>query len=259
MKNKEQVSKSDNDSEDKKPRSPIKSRSKANQMSSTTMCLLFTNVLMVGFIAYLVSEGNKTNVMSDCGDYFRAGYRDNGVYEIQPTSDIKSAFNVYCDMKLGGWTMIMKRDKNKDHTVFKRALANYKTGFGDLSKNHFLGLNRIHLLTHTKKRDLMFYVDDEQYRVHDFKVKNELDHYKLVVQEDIDQMPNGCSFTRLNNTYFSASDVDFDLAPNGNCSEAWDGGWWYTNCFDKSVVLTGLGMHSDAGVTKFTKSLMLIK
>ena len=113
-------------------------------------------------------------------------------------------------------------------------------------------------MTTTKKRDMMFILDDVQYQVHDFRVMGEDDHYKLVVMEDIDQMPHDASFTKLNNTYFSAADVDFDLA-EGKCSEAWDGGWWFTNCFDKSVCMTGRGLHNTAGVTKFKNSEMLIK
>ncbi len=119
-------------------------------------------------------------------------------------------------------------------------------------------MDRIHLLTLTKKRDMMFIIDKDQYQVHDFRVLGPDDHYKLVVMQDIDVMPHDASFTKLNNTYFSAGDVDFDLA-EGKCSEAWDGGWWFTNCFDKSVCMTGRGLHNSVGVTKFTYSMMLIK
>jgi hypothetical protein len=190
-------------------------------------------------------------------------------------------------MTAGGWTVIMHRNLNADNIDFKLKLANYQSGFGDLNKNHFLGyflrkikekmstikkklkliylyflllgLDKINLLTSTKDRELMLFIDDLPYRVNGFKVLDSYNHYKLIVKNDIDNMPDGCSFTRLNNTYFSALDVDFDLAKNGNCSEGWNGGWWFTDCFDHSVCMTGLGMHHNKGVTKFTRSIMLIK
>lgn len=258
---KDSKKKTDSNSDNEVSEKDIKSKIPRKSKSSNFWCqfLLLTNVLTAAYIAYLFKTLNKEKVYSDCTDYFKAGNRDDGVYMIQPTEDPKSAFNVYCNMTAGGWTAIMKRDQRDKRTSFRRPLANYKTGFGDLSFNHFLGLDKIHLMTITKVRDMMFFVDDAPYKVHDFRVTNQQDHYKLVVMKDIDEMPHSCSFTKLNNTYFSALDVDFDLALNGNCSEAWDGGWWYTNCFDASVCMTGLGMHNSVGVHRFEYSVMLIK
>lgn len=105
----------------------------------------------------------------------------------------------------------------------------------------------------------MLYVDDAQYKVHGFKVLDEYQDYKLIVMSEIDAMPNDCSFLRLNNTRFSTNDIDFDLAPD-SCSLHSNGeGWWFTNCYDLSIVMTGLNMHSRAGLTKFTEGVMLIK
>lgn len=77
--------------------------------------------------------------MADCEDYYKAGYYKNGAYEIQPSNDPASKFSAYCDMDLGGWTMIMRRDANDQRTIFNRPFENYKSGFGDLMNNHWLG------------------------------------------------------------------------------------------------------------------------
>ncbi len=107
--------------------------------------------MVAGFAAYLfkeysidqnfeTSEGqifDDMKIFTDCADYYRAGNTKNGIYEIQPTE--KDKFKVFCNMDLGGWTAIMKRDKLKDKTNFARPIANYKSGFGDLNYNHWLG------------------------------------------------------------------------------------------------------------------------
>ncbi len=122
--------------------------------------LLLANIVAVTLVAYLFHEyGIRKNgefiffdapdgqlgeqdfeeikVYTDCADYYRAGNTKNGIYEIQPTEIDK--FKVYCNMDLGGWTVIMKRNKLKDKTNFNRPMANYKSGFGDLNYNHWLG------------------------------------------------------------------------------------------------------------------------
>lgn len=77
--------------------------------------------------------------MADCADLYRGGHRKNDVYEIQPTPEKSSKFQVYCDMERGGWTVIMRREASDRSAEFNRPLENYKTGFGDLKKNHWLG------------------------------------------------------------------------------------------------------------------------
>jgi len=105
----------------------------------------------------------------------------------------------------------------------------------------------------------MFYIDDAQYKVHGFKVLDEYQNYKLIVMSEIDGMPDDCSFLRLNNSYFSTNDVDFDLAPDSCSAHNKGEGWWFTNCYDLTVFMTGLKMHSRAGLTEFTHGFMLIK
>jgi len=220
---------------------------------------ILLNVILIIVVAYLLNiiMSTKEKLYSDCTDYFRAGSRQNGIYEISPENGKR--FNVYCNMTAGGWTAIMRRDLDINKIDFYHDLTGYKNGFGDLLGEHFLGLDRISLLTTIKDRELMLVVNDSQYRVRNFKVLGEFYHYKLVVQEDIDKMPDGTTILRLNNTFFSALDVDFDLAANGNCSTGWKAGWWFTDCYDHSVCMTGMSMHSSVGVKRFTYSSMLIK
>ena len=105
----------------------------------------------------------------------------------------------------------------------------------------------------------MLMIDENQYKVNGFKVLNEFNHFKLVVKNDIDQMPDDTSFIRMNNTFFSSSDVDYDLAQNGNCSTGWKAGWWFTDCFDRTVCMTCMAYHSNKGIIKFKQAIMLVK
>lgn len=210
-------------------------------------------------LTIIIIINNWKEVYRDCTDYFRAGHRENGVYELDPSNNKYKRFNVYCNMTAGGWTAIMRRDLSVNKIDFYHDLTRYKQGFGDLMGEHFLGLDYISLLTNMQDRELMLVINDTQYRVNNFKVLGEFYHYKLVVMDDIDRMPDGTTMLRLNNTFFSASDVDFDQATNGNCSTGWKSGWWFTDCYDHSVCMTGMSMHSRVGVKKFTYSSMLIK
>ncbi len=121
------------------------------------------------------------------------------------------------------------------------------------------GLERINLLTEDKERDMLFFIDNVGYKVHGFKVDDEFHHFKLTIKSEIDRMPNECSLMRLNNTRFSAKNVDFDYAPVGVCSETLEAGWWYTNCYDLTVAMTALHAHDRSGIIKFRRGVMLIK
>ncbi|XP_028414057.1 deleted in malignant brain tumors 1 protein-like [Dendronephthya gigantea] len=80
-----------------------------------------------------------------CAHWYKSGRRFDGIYTINP--DGKSSFQVWCDMTTNGgrWTVIQRR---KDASVdFYRGWSEYKKGFGTLSGNFWLGLDKIHRLT----------------------------------------------------------------------------------------------------------------
>ena len=81
--------------------------------------------------------------ISDCGEIHRSGVHTNGVFTISP--DGRCPFNVYCDMTNGGWTIVQKRDGGSEN--FYRSWDDYVAGFGDISGEHWLGLDKIHRLT----------------------------------------------------------------------------------------------------------------
>ncbi|KAJ8034021.1 Fibrinogen-like protein A [Holothuria leucospilota] len=107
----------------------------------------------------------------------------SGVYIIKPDG-YQEPFEVYCDNTLdsGGWTVIQRM---KDGTIyFNRNWTEYKTGFGFLSQEFWLGNDKLSFLTNqdtyelcidfTSVDGLSFYVTYNKFRISD-----EYSEYKL--------------------------------------------------------------------------------
>ena len=104
------------------------------------------------------------------------------MYTIDP--DGFGTFKVWCDMQNGrGWTVFQRRqDGSAD---FYRGWSDYKVGFGNLTGEFWLGLDKIHRLT-TPQTFLRFDMRDPdgthvyaEYMY--FSVASESDSYKLNV------------------------------------------------------------------------------
>ena len=118
----------------------------------------------------------------NCADLYKAGIKENGVYQIDP--DGKGSFKVLCDMTTpgGGWTVFQRRlDGSVD---FYRGWQDYKNGFGDLKGEFWLGLDQIHRLTTASKNKLRIDMEDTsgntKYAEYDFfAVTSEQQKYQL--------------------------------------------------------------------------------
>ena len=120
----------------------------------------------------------------NCADIFKSGQNRDGVYIIKP--DNQSAFNVFCDQTTagGGWTVFQKRiDGSVD---FNLNWSDYKHGFGNLSGEFWLGLDRIHRLTSDNNSMLRVDMVDFEGRsayaeYSSFGVRSEHDKYRLIL------------------------------------------------------------------------------
>ena len=121
-------------------------------------------------------------VSKNCADTYKAGERESDVYTINP--DGSGNIDVFCDQKTagGGWLVFQKRlDGSVD---FYRGWAEYKRGFGPLTGEFWLGLDKIHRLassgSYQLRVDLEDFAGNTYYAEYDFlQVASESEKYTL--------------------------------------------------------------------------------
>ena len=147
--------------------------------------------------------------------------------------DGKGSFNVYCDMRTdgGGWAVFQRR---QDGSVdFYRGWNDYKSGFGQLTAEFWLGNDKIHRLTAARPSSLRVEVEDwngvRAYgKYGKFKIGDEHAQYRLEVGSYSGTA--GDSLTYHNNMAFSTKGRDNDRSSRGNCAVSRTGAWWYNSC-----------------------------
>ncbi|XP_028411181.1 microfibril-associated glycoprotein 4-like [Dendronephthya gigantea] len=191
-----------------------------------------------------VEEENRTRKSGlHCADLYEKGKNKSRIYEINP--DEKGSFKVFCDMTTsgGGWTVFQRRlDGSVD---FYRGWQDYKQGFGNLSGEYWLGLDKIHTMTIISQNELRIDMEDTsgntRYAHYDlFKVSSESEKYKLNVGGY--NGTAGDSLKKHDGMAFSTKDSDNDIG-RANCAVSFKGAWWYRACHDSN--LNGLYHYGD--------------
>ena len=123
-------------------------------------------------------------VIKHCAELYKSGIQNSGVYIINP--DGLGTFDVFCDQTTagGGWTVFQKRMNGS--VDFYRDWADYKRGFGNLSGEFWLGLDKIHRLTssggYELRVDLEDFAGNTVYaEYYSFEVKSEGTKYQLSI------------------------------------------------------------------------------
>ncbi|XP_046860829.1 techylectin-5B-like [Xenia sp. Carnegie-2017] len=176
-------------------------------------------------------ECNSCRRAKDCSEVQNNGNNESGVYQINP--DGQGYFKVFCDMKSsgGGWTVFQRcLDRSVD---FYRGWNDYKEGFGNLTSEFWLGLDKIYRLTSARRNKLRVDLGDwsgkKAYAEYDyFAVKNENKKYQLSLGKY-----SGTAWDALSghkNMKFSTKDSDNDIY-SGNCATSNKGAWWYNDCY----------------------------
>ncbi|KAG8429278.1 hypothetical protein GDO86_020636 [Hymenochirus boettgeri] len=171
----------------------------------------------------------------DCRAAYLRGRRQSGVYVIHPKNSPPLA--VYCDLTSDGWIVLQKNTLNKE-TLWSHNWSQYKEGFGNLTGDHWLGNEMIHLLTRQNPFTVMFsVVDHHGVRRHatysSFNVDNEDHSYTLRLGDYSGDAGDALTVTNEtgihDNMKFSTADRDNDRWVR-NCAEVNKGGWWFDSC-----------------------------
>ncbi|XP_055365143.1 microfibril-associated glycoprotein 4-like isoform X2 [Betta splendens] len=131
-----------------------------------------------------------------------------------------------------GWTEIFH--KRVDGTEsFYQPWKSYRSGFGNVAGEYWLGLENIFLLTIRKKNELRVDMEDweggkafAQYS--SFSISPEYLNYQLHLGS-FTGGDAGDSLTHHNSTKFTTFDKDLDMSGN-NCARHYFGGFWYNAC-----------------------------
>ncbi|KAL3842361.1 hypothetical protein ACJMK2_020384 [Sinanodonta woodiana] len=137
----------------------------------------------------------------------------------------------------GGWTVFQRRiDGSKD---FYRGWRDYKSGFGDLNTEFWLGLDIINVLTSQNAVELRVdlvspgppaisaYAKYATFRIGD-------ENSKYVLNVGTYSGNAGDSLTYHDGMAFSTMDRDNDLDTD-NCANVYHGAWWYRTCHTSNL------------------------
>ncbi|XP_067945034.1 angiopoietin-related protein 7-like [Watersipora subatra] len=201
----------------------------------------------------------------DCQAYFEHGHRSPGIYKLTVSLNNPPTFDAWCDFFGNhGWTVIQRRDQQK--ASFNRSWQEYQEGFGRVDGEHWLGNEKIHLLTQTNQK-LNIQLVSSNGRVREgtwqwFIVGSESENYKLgigsngyngTLRDEFSFYHHGLNFT----TY----DRDNDRLTHfeRNCAISSKGGWWYDTCSNVNLNKgNGLGMFWYVTSERLLSSVMRI-
>lgn len=180
-------------------------------------------------------EKTKKSIPRNCAEALSTS-KHSGIYEIQIPEYSELPFKVACEAETrhGNWTIILQRmDGSVD---FNRKWAEYKEGFGNLTGEFFLGLDKIHALTSDQPQELIVLLEYFQgviwHEAYDkFAIADEHSRYNLETLGSASGTA-GDSLRRHQGMDFLTRD---GLKGHGayNCGHDWTSGWWYHHCKDR--------------------------
>ncbi|CAI5768233.1 tenascin-X isoform X7 [Podarcis lilfordi] len=167
----------------------------------------------------------------DCAEESQNGPGPSRVRTIYLGGNQDRPLQVYCDMETdgGGWIVFQRRMNGE--TNFWRNWQEYATGFGNLTREFWLGNDALHQLTTSGDYELRVDLragNESVYATYqNFRVDPPADHYRLHLGSYSGTA--GDSFTYHSGSVFSTKDRD----PNRviiPCAVSYRGAWWYRNC-----------------------------
>ncbi|XP_011189955.1 angiopoietin-related protein 1 [Zeugodacus cucurbitae] len=158
----------------------------------------------------------------------------SGVYKIKLEKMNITDLEVFCeeDVDFGGWLVIQRRQSGS--VSFYRDWNDYKKGFGDLTGNYWIGLEKLHVLTSSCQQELYIQLQrrsGEKYHAKyaEFLIGPESQSYTLKKLGNYGGNAGDSLLQHLGNK-FSTYDRDNDNSEN-NCAKVYEGAWWFFSCY----------------------------
>ncbi|KAI3374967.1 hypothetical protein L3Q82_021492, partial [Scortum barcoo] len=168
----------------------------------------------------------------DCVQIMKNGNKKSDIYTVYINNDRSKPIEVYCDMDTdgGGWLMLQRRTTGK--LDFMKRWRQYIAGFGNMTDEFWIGLDKIYELTNTPTQyELRFDLglgSERAYAVYDnFKIAPVKQKFILTIGKYSGTA--GDAMTYHQGRPWTTIDSDNDIAL-GNCALTHRGAWWYKNC-----------------------------
>uniref|UniRef100_A0A3B3U807 Angiopoietin-like 3 n=1 Tax=Poecilia latipinna TaxID=48699 RepID=A0A3B3U807_9TELE len=182
------------------------------------------------------STGTETrDLPADCSELFTRGETKSGVYAVKPNQS--EPFYAYCEMSSDhGFTVIQQR---VDSTVdFDQTWEMYQKGFGNLEKDFWLGLKKMHTISQLGNYILRIDVEDWKEETHwaeySFSLEGPSEDYTLHVSHLAGDLPD--AMTNLTGSRFSTKDKNNDSGCSADCTTRnCTGGWWQSACSETNL------------------------
>uniref|UniRef100_A0A0A1WR62 Fibrinogen C domain-containing protein 1 n=1 Tax=Zeugodacus cucurbitae TaxID=28588 RepID=A0A0A1WR62_ZEUCU len=181
----------------------------------------------------------------------------SGIYHLYlPDSGLKP-FYAYCLLDTNGgpaWTVVQRR---QDGSIsFHRNWEEYQTGFGNWNSEYFIGLERLHGITHAHLNELWVQMEDFENvtryaRYENFAIGDEHEAYALNMLGKFEGNA-GDSLRTSQGQKFSTKDADHDMWDR-NCAAEYTGAWWYKACHDSN--LNGQYLRGKYSKDKYGKGI----
>ncbi|XP_073938607.1 tenascin-X isoform X3 [Castor canadensis] len=167
----------------------------------------------------------------DCGEEMQNGASTSRTTTIFLNGNRERPLDVFCDMETdgGGWLVFQRRMDGQ--TDFWRDWEEYAHGFGNISREFWLGNEALHSLTQSGDYSMRVDLragDEAVFAQYDsFRVDSAAENYRLHLEGY--HGTAGDSMSYHSGSVFSARDRD----PNNlliSCAVSYRGAWWYRNC-----------------------------
>ncbi|ALC40942.1 CG9500 [Drosophila busckii] len=168
----------------------------------------------------------------------------NGRFTIKAQYPNLPPFQVLCDATVAGPGWLVVAHRFDGSVNFFRKWTEYKNGFGDLSGEFFIGLDKLHAITASQPHQLYVYLEDfdgnSRYALYDdFAISTDDKFYELQKLGSYSGDAGDSLKYHLNRRFST-----FDNSRDNKCSSDRMGAWWYRDCTDSNL----FGMYLDGAI-----------